>query len=92
MQRIKADKASRTVKAFLRSLPTDCGDVEIELDGKVLCKITNPCHLSEAEKAAIVERGLQFVRKAHKRTKEVPLRVLDREIDEAVAAVRNRRR
>lgn len=92
MQRIKADKTSRAVKAFLRSLPIDRGDIELELDGRVLCKITNPSHLSDAEKAAIAERGWQFVRKAHRRTKGVPLRVLDREIDEAVTMVRNRRR
>jgi hypothetical protein len=60
MQRVKLDKAGPAVKKFLRSLPIDRDDVELELDGKIVCNVSGPNKLSEGERVALRAKGREF--------------------------------
>jgi hypothetical protein len=92
MKRIKLDTASRTVQQFIRSLPVDAEGVELELNGRVLCKVIPPLQFSDAEKAALIQEGRELMRRARERNKGVPARVIEREVREAVKEVRSRQR
>jgi hypothetical protein len=92
MKRVKLDKADRSVQRFFRSLPEDQDGVELELNGRVLCKVIPPLQFSDAEKAALVQGARELVRRARERNRGVPARVLDREVREAVKGVRGRQR
>jgi hypothetical protein len=90
MKRVKLDNAAPPVKAFVRRLPLDRGDVELELNGQVVCRITPPGQLSESEKAALLSEGRELVRRARARNGGVPAQVLQREVREAVKIVRRK--
>jgi hypothetical protein len=92
MKRVKLDTASRTVQQFVRSLPGDTEGVELELNGRVLCKVIPPLQFSDAEKAALIQECRELMRRARERNKGVPARVIEREVCEAVNAVRNKQR
>ena len=91
MQRMNVDAAGQAVKQFLLSLPIDQGDVELELNGKVLCKITGPDRLSDGEKAALRKKGLELIQQSHARNESLPASVIAREVEQAVQRVRDRR-
>lgn len=88
MQRISLDAADEAVKKFLRALPLDQDGVELELNGRLLCKIVPAAQLSAAEKEALVEERWRLIRRARERSKHVPASVVEREIDEAIDEVR----
>lgn len=90
MKRIKVDKAAPAVREFLRGLPFAANGVELELGGRVIGKLIPPSELSDTEKAALFARGRELVKRARARNKGVPARVLQREVDNAVSAVRRR--
>lgn len=92
MKRLKLDQAAPSVKRFVRSLSVGSEDVEIELNGRVVCKIVSPLQLSEAEKKALVAERWALIHHAAKRSRGIPARVISREIDAAVAEVRRKRR
>lgn len=92
MQRVKLDSAGQAIQRFLQSLPIDRDDVELELDGKVLCKVTRPNKLSDTEKTALRKKGQELLRRANERNKTIPASVIAREVEEAVQTVRGRRR
>jgi hypothetical protein len=92
MKRIKLDTASRTVQQFVRSLPVDAEGVELELNGRVLCKVIPPLEFSDAEKAALMQEGRELMRRARERNKGVPARVIECEVRDAVKAVRSKQR
>ncbi len=92
MQRVKLDSAGQAIQRFLQSLPIDRDDVELELDGKVLCKVTRPNKLSDTEKVGLRKKGQELLRRANERNKTIPASVIAREVEEAVQAVRGRRR
>jgi hypothetical protein len=91
MQRIKLDTAAPDVKKALRSLSSRPNGVEVELDGAVIGRLLPEASLSDAEKTALVTRGRELVRRARQRNKEVPSRLLQQEVDQAVQEVRRRR-
>jgi hypothetical protein len=88
MQRIKVDNL--TVQDFLHSLPDDKEGVELEVDGGVVWKITRPSQLSPAEQEAVIERGRVLLRQTRERNDGVPTHIIEREVNEAVDAVRRR--
>ena len=90
MKRIKVDTAPPAVKQFLRKLPIAPTGVQLELAGKVIAQITAPTELSTTEKAAIVARGRELVKRARERNKDVSARVLEKGVRDAVRAVRGR--
>ena len=92
MHRVNLDTVGRAVKEFLRSLPIDQDDVELELNGKVLCKVTRPDKLSDSEKAELRKKGQELIRRARERNKNIPAKVIAREVDDAVRTVRGQRR
>jgi hypothetical protein len=90
MKRVKLDEADRSVQEFVRKLPIDGEGVELELDGRVLCKVIPPLQFSDAEKAAWAQEARELLRRARERNKGVPARVIEREVREAVKAVRSK--
>jgi hypothetical protein len=90
MQRVNLDSAGPAVKQFMRSLPIDRDDIELELDGKVLCKVTRPNKLCDAEKTALSRKGVELIEQARERNKSVPASVIAREVEDAVQTVRGR--
>ena len=49
------DRESDLVKQFIRSLPVESEGVDLELDGRVICKVVPP--FEDAETLALIERG-----------------------------------
>jgi hypothetical protein len=92
MVRISVDETAPAVRKFLGRLPFQGAGIELELDGKVICRIFPASPASEEDKTALAQRGLEIARKARDRNKGVPARVIDKEIDDAVAQVRKRRK
>lgn len=91
MQRVQVDAAVPAVKDFILSLPLDRGDIELELNGEVVCRVINAAKATEKEKAGIVAEGWELVRRARERNRDVPAKVIEREVNEAIAEVRSRR-
>jgi hypothetical protein len=91
MKRLNLDHDERSLKEFVRALPLQHEGIELELDGRIVCKIVPPLQCSEAEKKALVEERWQRIRQAQERNKGVPPRIIEREIREAVEAVRCKR-
>lgn len=86
---LSLDRESDLVKQFVRSLPVNSEGIELELDGRVICKVVPP--LQTTEKQALIERGRELVRRAQQRNQGVPARVVEREVREAVEEVRQRK-
>lgn len=89
MKHVKLDGEDERVKQFIRNLAIDSEGVELELEGRAICQVLPP--LETAEKAAILERGRELVRRARQRNQGVPSRVLDREVRDTVKEVRRRK-
>jgi hypothetical protein len=92
MHRINLDVASRSVRDFFHKLPIDREGIEIEIDGKVRFKVIPPEQLSEEEKKSLIDDALRLMRRSQERNKEVPARVIEREIRDAINEVRGRKR
>jgi hypothetical protein len=92
MHRVKLDRAAAAVKQFVRSLPIDSGSVELELGGKVLCRVTPAELLSDEERDALFDRVKKNLQRAHKRNRDVAANVIERDVREAVKHVRERRK
>ena len=91
MQRVTIDDADLGVKEFIRSLPLQEGGVELELEGRVICSVVPPgSELSEAEKAALLQRGRELVRRSRRRNLGVPEQLIEEEVARAVDEVRGR--
>ena len=89
MKRVKLETAPPSVQEFFHALPLEEG-VEFEAKGQVIGKFLPASLFSVAEKKALVEERWRLIQQAEVRTKDVPARVIDREIDEAVDEVRGR--
>jgi hypothetical protein len=92
MKHIVIDKYDERVRQFIRSLPLEPDGVAIELDGHVICKVVSPYQLSDAERDAALQRGWDLIEQAGARNKDVPAKVIEREVHKAVDEVRQRRR
>jgi hypothetical protein len=92
VKHIDLDRADERVKDFVRTLPIEPDGVELKLNGKVICKVVSPQHLTTDERDAILARGRELVRRARERNKGVPAKIIEREVQEAVDEVRGRQR
>ena len=92
MKRIKLDNAAPVVKQFVRGLPVGPNGVELELAGKVVGRVIPPTAIVETDRAALIARGRELVKRARARNRGVSARTLQREIRAAIADVRERRR
>jgi hypothetical protein len=92
MKHIVIDQHNEHVRDFIRNLPIEPDGVELELDGEVVCKVIAPNQLSDEERAAVLERGWLLVERASARNKNVPAKVIESEVEEAVDQVRRSRR
>ena len=92
MKRVKLDGATTAVKDFVRGLPVGPEPVELELKGRVLCTVIPSLQFSEAERATLLREGRELVRRARERTKNIPAKVIERQVRQAVQVVRRRQR
>jgi hypothetical protein len=90
MKRVNLDKADSAVKNFVRDLPLKGDEVELKLNGRVVCRITSPLEMSSEERAALAEEARELIRRAQQQNKGVPARVIAREVRRAVEEVRRR--
>jgi hypothetical protein len=88
MTHISLDGENDFVKQFVRSLPIKSEGVDLELDGRVICKVVPP---HEEIKNALIERGRELVRRARERNRGVPASVIEREVRDAVDEVRRQK-
>jgi hypothetical protein len=91
MKRLKVDRAAPSVRKFLRSLSIDANGIEIELGGKLVCKIVPPAQLSDAEKTANLAQVRDLLRRSQKRSQHASPRAIERDIRQALATVRGKR-
>ena len=91
MKRVNLDRAAPSVRKFIQSLRIDSEGVELAIRDRVMCKVVPPLQLSEAEKADLLKKGWELIRRAHERNKDVPVRMIAREVREAVQIVRGKR-
>jgi hypothetical protein len=92
MHRVNLDRAAAAVKKFVRSLPVKNGGVELELDGKVLCRVTSPKELTEREKSELLGRVKKHLARSHHRNRNAPVAAIEREVEQAVKRVRRDRK
>jgi hypothetical protein len=85
MSRLNLDSAAPAVKNFLRSVSIVPNGIEIELDGKVVCKIVPPSELSEAEKDSRLADVRDLLKRSRMRSKRASRDKMDRDIREAMA-------
>jgi len=91
MQRINVDAAAPTVKRFLKTLTMARDGLEIELEGRIMCKKVPPMQLSDAEKAAQLTEVSTLLRKARTRAKNTPEEIIERDIQTALNTLRRQR-
>jgi hypothetical protein len=92
MKHLSIDEHDEQIKEFVRSLPVEPEGVELELDGRVVCKVFAPHQLSDTERDAVLRRGWERIRMAGERNQDVPAKEIEREVQEAVNEVRMRTR
>jgi hypothetical protein len=92
MNRVCLDSESPDIKRFIRRLPISREGVELELNGKVVCKVIPSVVLTDAEKQALVEDRWKIIQRVQKRTKGLPPKVIERDIEQAIDKVRQRKR
>jgi hypothetical protein len=92
MTRVNLNNAAPAVTEFLSALAIAGEGVELELNGRVLCKVMPPSGVPIDEMKALVDERWQLIHAAQRRTKGVSHQVLEREISDAVEEVRSRRR
>jgi hypothetical protein len=90
MKRIKLDDAAPAVREFVRKLSGAPNGVELELAGKIIGKLLPPTTLAESDRAALIARGRELVKRARARNEGVSARIVRREIQQAVSEVRGR--
>ena len=91
MKRVNLDRAAPSVRRFVEEIGREADGVELELNGKVVCKLIPPQQLTAAEQAALLRRGVELIRQSQRRNRGVPHRVIASEVREAVRAVRKRK-
>lgn len=92
MRKVTLDKAAPAVKKFFRSLKVGHEGIEVVLNGEPVYKVIPASQMSEAEKQAMVDRTWKLINRARERNKNVPARVIEREVRDAVDEVRRRQR
>jgi hypothetical protein len=90
MNRVSLDVADASVRAFIQALPIQAEGLELESQGRVLCTVLPPGVLSEPDRAVVLERGRELVRRSRERNRGVPEQVLEQEVCQAVEEVRRR--
>lgn len=91
MKRVNLETAAPSVRKFIQSLRVDSEGVELAIADRVVCKVVPPPQLSESEKAALLKKGWELVRRARARNRDVPARVIEAEVRKAVNTVRGKR-
>ncbi len=91
MKRFNVDSAAPSVKKFLRSLPIAVGGIEVELGGKIVCKIIPAGQLSESEKRSHLAHVRELLERARARSKSIPAEIIEQDIQRALSTVRGRR-
>ena len=85
MSRINLDKESPDVRQFIQNLLVEEG-VDLEINGRVVCRVIPSAHLSDAEKERLIRDRWALIHRAQERNRNVPADVLEREVLEASTA------
>jgi hypothetical protein len=91
MKRVNLETAAPSVRKFIQSLRVDSEGVELAIADHVVCKVVPPLQYSEAEKAVMLDKGWELIRRAYARNRDVPARVIAAEVRKAVNTVRGKR-
>ena len=92
MKRVNLDKATTAVKQFFRNLPVSAEGLELELDGNVVCEVMPPRSISLLERTALIARVRERAKKSRARNAGIPQRALQSDVDQAINAVRQRKK
>jgi hypothetical protein len=92
MTRVKIDDAPHAVKHFISTMAVKSEGIELELNGRIVCRLYPPAQLSEEEKKALIDQRWHLIRQAQHRNRGVPALKIQREVRKAVEKVRRRQR
>ena len=92
MKRFDLEKTPRAVQQFVRGLLQDPDVVEFETNGQVLLRILPAPQLSAERRRALLEEGHALVDRARARNANVPARIIEREVRQALRVVHRRQR
>ena len=92
MKSIDLDQEDEGIKRFIRNLAHGSEGAMLRLNGQPLLKVLPPYEMSDAEKKAFIEERKALMRKARERNKGVPIKVIDKEVEEAIDEVRGRKK
>jgi hypothetical protein len=90
--RVNLDAAPPQVRRFIQNLPIGTGRVELTVDGGVICVVVPPSERTPAEREELIRERLRLMRKAQRRNKGVPAKVIERKVQDAIDEVRRRKR
>jgi hypothetical protein len=88
MSRVSLDKEPPDVQRFIQNLAVEGEGVDLEMNGRVVCRLIPSAYLTEAEKERLVRDRWELMHRAQERNRNVPADVLEREVLEAVDEVR----
>jgi hypothetical protein len=90
MRKVTLDNATPSVKKFAKSLRVGPDGIDVVLNGDVLFKAIPPNRLTEAQKDELFDQAWRTVQEIRERNRDVPARVIARDVRKAVADVRRR--
>jgi hypothetical protein len=91
MQRVVIDTEPSSIRDFIGKLAIGADGVELELHGRVVCRVF-PAGAEDVDPEALVRQRWDLIRKAQQRTKDLSAREVENEIRIAIEEVRARAR
>lgn len=92
MKRVTLDSESPAIRKFIGELPMDAAGVELELNGRIICRVVPPSMSPATEKAALIQERWELIRQVQERTHSLSATAIDGQIEQAVDEVRSRNR
>jgi hypothetical protein len=88
MPRVNLDKEPPDVQRFIESLAVQGEGIDLEINGRVVCRLIPSAHLTDSEKERLVRDRWALMHRAQERNRNVPAEILEREVLDAVDEVR----
>ena len=85
---VSLDKEPPDVQRFIQNLAVEGEGVDLEINGRIVCRLIPSAYSTEAEKLRLVQDRWVLMHRAQERNRNVPTDVLEREVQEAVNEVR----
>jgi hypothetical protein len=89
MQRVVIDKEPSSIRDFIGNLAIGADGVELELHGRVVCRVF-PAAADDLDPEALVRHRWDLIHKAQQRTRDLSAREIENEIRTAIEEVRAR--